>query len=263
MKMTARACLALVLFAGCHKKTESAANGSAEGSAVVTAGSGSTAAAPPAPAKDVGKALDDALAAKHLAPDAVLKRVASPTSAWAVVASKRNDLKDPVALDVVASRADGVSETHIDAPAGKASFKSVDSLEARDLDGNGTDEGLLVLHWIRSTTVKGEQPEWQLIGDEEGHQLYVLGGATLHPAFTHLISYSSTSTTVPEDNAMSKPEDDTVTYDWSIAGKPPVVSLKRTKGDIATKDRIKGDLDPASDPLFAAGSGKDMPLSGL
>ena len=259
--MTARAVVVLALLAGCHKKTQAPANGSA----AAETGSGSAVAAmpPPAPTKDVGKALDDALAAKHLAPDAVLKRVASPTSVWAVVASKRNDLKDPVAIDVVASRADGVSEVHIDAPAGKASFKGVDSLEAKDLDGNGTDEATLVLHWVRETSVKGEQPDWQLIGDEEGHQLYVLGGAPLHPAFTHLIAYSSTSTTVPEDNAMSKPDDDTVTYDWSIAGKPPVVSLKRTKGEIAAKDRIKGELDPATDPLFGAGAGKDMPVPGI
>ncbi|MBV8759634.1 MAG: hypothetical protein JO257_20260, partial [Deltaproteobacteria bacterium] len=251
----------LALLAGCHKKTEAPANGSA----AVETGSGSAAVAtpPPAPTKDVGKALDDALAAKHLAPDAVLERVASPTSAWAVVATKLDDVKNVVAIDVVASRADGVAEVHLAPPTGKASFKSVDSLEAKDLDGNGTDEATLVLHWVRETSIKGEQPGWQLMADEEGHQLYVLGGAPVRVAFTHLISYTSTATTLPEDNTMSKPDDETVTYDWSIAGKPPAVSLKRTKSEVAAKDRVKGTLEPASDPVFAAGSGKDMPLSGL
>lgn len=51
------------------------------------------------------------------------------------------------------------------------------------------------------------------------------------------------------------------TYDWTVTpGKPPTIKLVRTHDEIAKSDRLKGVLDPTSDPLFAAGSGKDMPV---
>jgi hypothetical protein len=34
----------------------------------------------------------------------------------------------------------------------------------------------------------------------------------------------------------------------------------RTKSEIVAQDRLAGMLDPAHDPLFAAGSGKDLPI---
>jgi hypothetical protein len=227
---------------------------------VALAGSGSAGAAPtpPAPAKDVAKALDDALAAKHLAPDAVLKRIASPTSAWAVLASKKNAAQELLSVDVIASRGDGVAEVHLDPPSGnKVIVDGVESLESKDLDGNGIDEGVLVIDWTRVTN-------GAVRVDESGHQLYVIGGAAqrLRVAFTHLISYKSTSTVLDEDNATPAPGDEEVSYEWKVApGTPPVVTLERTTSEIAAQDRLAGMLDPAHDPLFAAGSGKDLSIA--
>jgi hypothetical protein len=253
--------VALALVAGCHKNNAGpTANGSGETVALAgsgSAGAGSATATPPAPPKDVAKALDDALATKHLAPDAVLKRIASPTSAWAVVANKKNAAQELLSVDVIASRGNGIAEVHIDPPSGnKVIVNGLDSLESKDLDGNGIDEGLLVLDWTRVTN-------GAVRVDESGRQLYVIGGAAqaLRVAFTHLISYKSTSTALDEDNPTPTPGDEEVTYDWKVApGTPPVVTLERTKSEIAAQDRLAGMLDPAHDPLFAAGSGKDLPI---
>jgi hypothetical protein len=91
----------------------------------------------------------------------------------------------------------------------------------------------------------------------------VLAGAAprLRTAFAHVISYKTTSEGMPEDNPTSYPGDEEVTYDWSVAaGKPAVVKLTRAKSEVEPKDRLKGVLDPGTDPLFAAGSGKDIAL---
>jgi hypothetical protein len=256
--------VALVLLAGCHKKTDIAASGGS-GSAVAV-GSGSATVATPTPPQDPGKALDAALAAKHVGADAVKKQIASATSAWAVVVGKSNDADEVVELDVIAARADGIAEVQLVPPAGTkpATFGDVASFEAQDLDGNGSDEGLLVVNWSRNTTVPGEEKGYAVMTDEQVRELYVLAGAapTLKPAFTHVVSYESHSEGMPEDNVTPYPEDETVTYDWSVVpGPQPAVKLTRTKSEVAAKDRLKGALDPVTDPLFAAGAGKDVPLT--
>lgn len=265
--MTARICLALAFISACHKKSDSpAASGSgssveASGSATGSATGSAAIATPP---HDPAKALDAAIAAKGIAADDVKRRIASATSAWAVVASKKNGTGDIIEFDVLAARGNGVAELPLVAPAGSkpSTFAEVLSLDAKDLDGNGVDEGLLVVEWHRDTTIPGEQKGWSVYTDEEAHELYVLAGApALRAAFTHLVSYTTHSEGVPEDNPTSYPSDETVTYDWAATpGKPPAIKLTRTHSEVAQHDRLKGVLDPATDPLFAAGSGKDMPV---
>lgn len=55
------------------------------------------------------------------------------------------------------------------------------------------------------------------------------------------------------------PHDEEVAYDDKIDGSPPIVTLTRTDSELNDK-RPQGLLDPATDPLLAAGSGKDVPL---
>jgi hypothetical protein len=219
---------------------------------------GSAAAAP----VDANAALDAALAAKHVKRSAVQKRITSATSAWAVIVDKANKAGEVLQLEVLASRPDGIAEIRL-APPKPGTFGDVVSFEAKDLDGDGSDEGVLVVGWTRITTIPGEQDGWQVYTLEEARQLYVLAGAapTLRPAFAHVVSYETSSEGVPEENVTPYPEPESVTYDWSVAtGKPALVKLTRTKSEVAARDRLRGVLDPASDPLFAAGSGKDIPL---
>jgi hypothetical protein len=179
-----------------------------------------------------------------------------------VVATKRNDADEVTELDVIAARADGVAEAQLVPPAGTkpATIGDVASFEAKDLDGDGRDEGLLVVNWSRNTTIPGEEKGWAVMTDEQVRELFVLAGPapTLKPALAHIVSYESHSEGMPEDNVTPYPEDETVTYDWSVV--PGAVKLTRTKFEVAAKDRLKGALDPAHDPLFAAGAGKDVPL---
>jgi len=261
-----RLLLVVMLVVGCHKKTDTPQTGSGSSGSALTAESGSAAAVPPAPAtQDVGKALDTALAAKHVGPDVVKKRVSSASSAWAIVGGKVNDLKALLGIDVIASRGEGIAELHIEPPAGTSpgTIESIESLDAKDLDGDAADEGVLVVDWSRDTTIPGEQPHWGVSTTEHVRQLYVLAGAApkLRVAFTHAVSYETSSTGFPEDNPTPYPDSESVTYDWTVApGKPPTVTLKRTKSEVADKDRLKGVLNPVTDPLFAAGSGSAMPI---
>jgi len=261
-------CAALAILAACHKKPEalvaSGSAGSGSSAPVVAVGSGGGSAVP-GPSVDPGKVLDDALAKDHVAADAVKKRIVAPASAWAVIASKTNDASEVTELEVIAGRADGgVAEIRLVPPTGgKGTFDGVESLEAKDLEGDGAEEGLLVVGWTRDIRVPGSDADSFVMTTEEAKQLYVLVGhpPALRVAFTHIVSYKTNSEGMPEDNPTPYAGDEEVTYDWSIApGKPAAIKLTRTKSEVADKDRLKGVLDPATDPLFSAGSGETVPL---
>lgn len=266
MRVTIGLVVACVLGAtACKKKPTaepSAGSGSAAAAGPTTPVAPGSAVAAPFDAK---AALDDALAARHVGADAVKKCVVSAASAWAVIGAKANDAGELIEIDVLAARRDGIAEAKLVPPAAtKSTFDDVVSFEAKDLDGDGTDEGLLVLTWTRDTKVPGEEEGWAVSTDEWVTQLYVLVGTTpsLRTAFAHVISYETQSEGMPEDNPTPYPEPEHVAYDWSVvAGTPPIVKLTRTKSEVAAKDRLRGVLDPASDPLFAAGSGKDLPIA--
>jgi hypothetical protein len=116
---------------------------------------------------DANAALDAALAARHGGADAVKKRVASAASAWAVVAARSNDAGEVIELDVLAARPGGIAEAKLVPPeATKSTFDDVVSFEAKDLDGDGRDEGMLVVNWTRNTNVPGEEEGWSVFTDE-------------------------------------------------------------------------------------------------
>jgi hypothetical protein len=140
------------------------------------------------------------------------------------------------------------------------------SLEARDLDGDGVDEGMVVLSWLRDTIQPFEKKKCRgclLTTGEHANQLYVLhgSGSTLDTAFTHIVSYKTLSAAAPEDNPMPYPDAEEISYDWKVtAGKPAVVTLTRTQNTIASGKRLEGVLDPSTDPLFSAGAGKEVQI---
>jgi hypothetical protein len=207
--------------------------------------------------------LDAALAARKLEPAAVVKRITTPTAGWAVVAARPDPMDKPTEYLVLRVRAADTAELRITPPRARqpASFDGVDALEARDLDGRGSEAAILTVRWNR--TVQEAFPR-ECAGcfqrtDEEATQLYVIGGkARLQVGFTHLLSYKTSSLSMPEDNALPVPADEEVTYRYRIGGPPPGVAIQRTKHEVSTR-RVKGALDPAADPLL--GGDRDAPVT--
>jgi hypothetical protein len=247
--VTAAAAL-VAIAAGCDKQAGSKA----------AAGSGSALPAPVAPVAP--DALDKALADKHIEPAAVLRRAITPGAAWALIAT-RDRSRELRAYDLLRVRAADTAMLHLAPPAGKSQLDDTTvSLEARDLDGDGNSDALLVVAWKREVKVSDPCQGCFRTQDEEGSQLYVISGdrSELAIAFTHLVAYTSFSESYPEGNDTASADPDDVAYDWTIAGSPPTLRLTRTKDKMATRHRLKGALDPATDALLSAGAGKDIPL---
>ena len=264
----------LGVVAGCGKK---AADTAKEGepaarptTPVAVTPADATAPTPPPPARLDPGALEAALKAKGIAPDAVKQKIATQTSAWAVAVSKRNDMDDVIEYEVLRVRPNNdIAELRLTPPAAARPpwFSDVRSLGARDVDGDGIDEGMLVVGWLRDVIEPSTDKHCKGCATSTGEQvdqLYVLdgAGATLAPAFTHVVSYKTHSESYPEDNTTEPPDPEEITYAWSVIdGKPATLELTRTKHEVAAKGRLKGVLDPATDPLFAAGAGKKLPLT--
>ena len=82
--------------------------------------------------------------------------------------------------------------------------------------------------------------------------------AALDVAFTHLVEYTTLSQPGTADDP-DPPAAEKIAYEWMVDGSPPVVRLTRTDDELNPK-RPHELLDPATDPLLAAGSGAAMPL---
>jgi hypothetical protein len=248
------------LGAGACKKTGRTPEPTGAGSAPVA--STGSAVAP----VDPKAALDAALKKQGIADKDVTKRVNGPHSAWALIVSKsRDDGFYVTEYTIVRAGEEGVAELPIPAHAGGTDpslNKDVNTFDVRDLDGDGRDECIAVLEWQRSFTfpyAKGCK-HCEYGEGEGGKQLYVIRdkGAALDVAFTHMVEYTTLSQPSTADDP-DPPEAEKVAYEWKIDGSPPVASFMRTDDDLNPK-RPKDLLDPASDPLFAAGSGAAVPL---
>ena len=250
-------------------------SGSAAGSGTAAgAGSGSSSsigrgsAAVPAAPKPVPvdpAALDKALTHKHVAAKAVIRRASGPSSQWALIA--RYDKNHAIrGYDLLRVRADDATTLRlIPHNGGDARFEPHSdsaSIEVRDLDNDGNDDALVVADWGRSPQVSDPCEGCFRYQNETASQLYVVSGDSreLKLAFTHLVKYASYSEGVPEGNTTPTADPDNIEYDWKVLGAPPVLKLTRSKAEIATAHRLRGAVDPASDPLLSAGAGKDVTL---
>ena len=260
--------LALVVAIGsgaCKKSgptTASVGSGSGLASAPVAAPSARSAAAP----VDLKSALDAALEKQGIADKNVTKRATGPHSEWALIVSKtRDDGFYVTEYTVVRAAQDGVAELAIPTHAGgsdQSLNKDVNTFEVRDLDGDGHDECLAVLEWQRGFTfpyAKGCK-HCEYGEGEGGKQLYVIRdkGAALDVAFTHMVEYTTLSQPGTVDDP-DPPAAEKIAYEWTVDGSPPVVRLTRTDDELNPK-RPHELLDPATDPLLAAGSGAAIPL---
>ncbi|MBV8759633.1 MAG: hypothetical protein JO257_20255 [Deltaproteobacteria bacterium] len=254
-----------LLVSACGKKDAANPAGSTapvgSGSAVV-AGSAATVAAP----ADPKAALDAALKAKGVPAKDVVKRVDAAHTSWALVVSKsRDDASYVMQYSVMRAGADGVGEVAIDARTGgdqPALGKDIDAFDVRDLDGDGSEECVAVIAWQLDHTFPYDKgcKKCEYGQGEGGKQLYVIGDKAGKPAiaFTHLVEYTTLSQPGEATNP-DPPAEEKVAYDWKVDGPPPHVTLTRTDNQLNPK-RHKELLDPATDPLLAAGSGKDVPL---
>lgn len=201
------------------------------------------------------------LKARKLAPKAVVKRIATATAAWAVVATKRDRTRAATEYLVLRVRAGGTAALRLAPPATRQRwFDSVLSFEARDVDGDGSEEAFLVVRWGRGLTQKLPKTcrGCTQATKEQADQLYILGGngVKLTIGFTHLLAYKTGSELLPRSRHLPRPNDEEVLYGWTIAGPPPVVRVQRYKIQVAEAPRIKGLLDPVKDPLL--GDSRDV-----
>lgn len=220
--------------------------------------------AAPTPAAFDAKLLDAALAARKVKPAAVVKRVTTASSGWAVVGTRPDPMDKPTEYLVLRVRAADTAELRIAPPPARQrpSFDGVESLELRDLDGDGQDEAILTAHWERTVqeAFPRQCPDCFQRTDEDATQIYVIGGkAALRIAASHAVSYKSTSLSMPEENTMPVPTDEEVTYTASVAGRPPVLTVRRTRNEVSRTRRVKGALDPAGDPLL--GGDRELPVA--
>ena len=243
--------------------TSAAAPGAGSaGPATGSAAAGSPASRPtPTPLEP--DALARALTARHVKPADVLLRQESSAVAWALVAAGRDATSYVNALEVVRVRAGDTAAVRIVPPAGSSSFADASyALDVRDLDGDGRADAVLTAGWTRELKTSDACKGCYRTVTEQATQLYVISGgaAEPHPAFTHLIAYTTQGESFPEGNDQAPPGPDDVAYEWSIDGKPPVLKLRRTRSQIAP-NRWPSELDLAKDPLVSAGAGKEVPLA--
>ena len=227
---------------------------------------GSGAPAPVRPAAKLDPAqLDAALQARSITAADVARRGGSTTSAWAVAISKRNRSGEKIEYAVIRIRASDTAELRLAVPPSDPASQDIASLEVRDLDGDGIDEAILVVHWGRDTLEPAKGCNNCGAMTTEGvDQLYVVGGTggSLTTRFTHVVSYDTSSAAYPDERAAPHPEPERVAYDWKVAsGKPAMVTLTRTANQVTKRPRLQGVLDPATDPLFSAGAGKSIALT--
>ncbi|HEY4242175.1 MAG TPA: hypothetical protein VGM88_20290 [Kofleriaceae bacterium] len=243
---------AMILAAACKKHEGPAGEGSGSGS-----GSGSAVApvdaAPAAPVPLAADALDKAIAAAHATPDSIVQRATSPTVAWALIAT-RDAQKQTTAYDLLRVRAADSATLHIAPPAGTAHFDDAGAKLATAAFG-----ATAIVEWNREVKVTDPCDGCFRTTDEDGTQLYAVSGTTPQPSVgaTFLIAYSANSQSFPEGNTQGAPEPDDIAYDWKASATS--IHVTRTKDTVAPT-RLPGVLDPAKDPLLAAGAGKDIVL---
>lgn len=208
------------------------------------------------PAPVAAGQLEAALTAGHVAAADVVQRVVGKTSAWAVVVGRRDDAHAATEYRILRVLADAASELVIRPPIAHrpSVFRTVVSFEARDLDGDGSEDGVLVVEWTRE--LKKQFPETcrdcVQTTHETATQLYLLGGANdVQIGFTHLLSYRTTSDVAP-DGAMPRPRDEQVKYQWLVIGTPKIVTISISPDRFAqiNADRLPNALDPKIDPLL-------------
>jgi hypothetical protein len=177
---------------------------------------------------------------------------ASAHSAWAVIRGPRNANLELTEMNLLRVNSAGVEVMKMTPTVRKNQTvwsNEVPPLDVRDLDGDGSDDCMLVLEWLQ-TTPSG-------VG-EGAKQLYVIpGGGPLKIAYTTIIDYSTGGD--DGDGRKGLPPPDHIGFDWKVTGPPPVLSLERTENQVNAK-RLPGLTDLATDPLMPTGEGT-VPLS--
>jgi hypothetical protein len=250
----------VAVASGCDKPSSATTGGSAVASGSATARP--VPAKPPAPPVLAAGAFDQALSARHIPVKNVVQRKDTPTAAWGLIAT-RDTSKKTTGFDVLRVRASEVATLHFAPPVGRSRFADdVASLDVRDLDDDGNTDATIVVGWTREIQISDRCQGCFRTVDEEATQLHIVSGAAaeLRDVFTHLITYTTSGESYPEENGLAPPDPDDVAYDWRIGGTPPTLKMTRTKSKLVTDGRLPGMLPVTTDPLLSAGAGKDIPL---
>jgi len=206
-------------------------------------------------------------------PDLLLARADGQGVAWAVVKDADADGDETGVARVFCLTKTGLRQRdlHLGDPGSPAGIGEPPSdsvndaqLELADLDGDGVQEAVLVVDYVRYWNwtppelddVECENGCYQT-ANEEISVLYVLT-TDAGVALTHAVRYETSYSAAEEIDHYPNPEE--ITYERTVTpGKPATVELKRTAYKLS-KDRPKHIIQPEKNELFRAGAGARLEL---
>jgi len=224
---------------------------------------------PTPPAQLDHKPLVDALGK----PDLVLARADGAGVAWAVAKDADADGDETGVARVFCLTKAGLRqrELHLGDPGSPAGIgtppgDTVDDahLELVDLDGDGVQEAVLVVDFVRYwswTPPELDDVECEngcyLSSTEEVSVLYVLT-TDAGVALAHAVGYETSYSAAEEIDTYPDPEK--IAYEHTVTpGKPAAVELKRTAYKLS-KGRPKHIIQPDANELFRAGAGARLEI---